>query len=76
MKLLLLVLIVTLLPVQVTPVKKCWSKLGRCRTTCKQSEVFYILCQTEFKCCVESKNVPVKPELPNTDGSLTSSSAV
>ncbi|XP_012521241.1 PREDICTED: beta-defensin 121-like [Propithecus coquereli] len=76
MKLLLLVLTVTLLLAQVTPVMKCWGKSGRCRTTCKQSEVFYILCKTEFKCCVEPKNVRVKPELPNTDGSLRSSSAV
>ncbi|KAL2763869.1 beta-defensin 121 isoform 2, partial [Daubentonia madagascariensis] len=61
---------------KVQEVMKCWGKLGRCRTTCKESEVFYILCKTEFKCCVEPKNVPVKPEFSNTDGSLGSSSTV
>ncbi|EFB14913.1 hypothetical protein PANDA_006787, partial [Ailuropoda melanoleuca] len=39
---------------------RCWGKLGRCRTTCEQSEVFHILCTDEAKCCVNPKHVPVK----------------
>ncbi|XP_037353351.1 beta-defensin 121-like [Talpa occidentalis] len=60
MKLLLLILTVTLLLTQVTPVKKCWSKLGKCRTNCEDNEVFYILCSNESKCCINPKHVPVK----------------
>ncbi|PNJ57311.1 DEFB121 isoform 2 [Pongo abelii] len=76
MKLLLLFLTVTLLLAQVTPVMKCWGKSGRCRTTCKESEVYYILCKTEAKCCVDPKYVPVKPKLTDTNTSLESTSAV
>ncbi|KAI5770194.1 DEFB121-like protein [Gulo gulo luscus] len=60
MKLILLVLTVTLLLVWVTQAMYCWGKLGRCRTTCEQNEVFHILCTDEAKCCVNPKHVPVK----------------
>nr|XP_008993837.2 beta-defensin 121 isoform X2 [Callithrix jacchus] len=77
MKLLLLVFTVTLLLAQVTPVMKCWGKSGRCRTMCKESEVYYLLCNTKAKCCVDPKYVPVEPpKLPNTNTSLESISAV
>ncbi|XP_023984044.1 beta-defensin 121 [Physeter macrocephalus] len=59
MKFLLLILTVTLLLVQVTPAMKCWGKLGRCRTTCEQNEVFYTFCRNEVMCCVNPKYVPV-----------------
>ncbi|XP_077012903.1 beta-defensin 121 [Tamandua tetradactyla] len=72
MKLLLLVWTVSLLLAQVTPVKKCWAKSGRCRETCKDNEVFHILCKTEAKCCVRPKHVPFKTESSNTAGSLES----
>nr|XP_005604601.1 beta-defensin 121 [Equus caballus]XP_008527522.1 PREDICTED: beta-defensin 121 [Equus przewalskii]XP_014700509.1 beta-defensin 121 [Equus asinus] len=57
---LLLVLTVTLLLARVTPATKCWGKLGNCRTTCEENEIFHILCGTEAKCCVNPKYVPVK----------------
>ncbi|XP_003941049.1 beta-defensin 121 isoform X2 [Saimiri boliviensis] len=61
---------------EVKEVMKCWGKSGRCRAMCKESEVYYILCNTEAKCCVDPKYVPVKPELANTNASLESASAV
>ncbi|XP_014652293.1 PREDICTED: beta-defensin 121 [Ceratotherium simum simum] len=73
---LLLVLTVTLLLAQVTPATKCWSKLGRCRKTCEESEVFYILCRTEAKCCVNPKYVPVETGFSNETGKLGLNSAV
>ncbi|XP_008701617.1 beta-defensin 121 [Ursus americanus] len=60
MKLMLLVLAVILLLVRVTQAMRCWGKLGRCRTTCEQNEVFHILCTDEAKCCVNPKHIPVK----------------
>ncbi|XP_053429356.1 beta-defensin 121-like [Nycticebus coucang] len=75
MKLLLLVLTITLLLAQVTPVMKCWRKLGRCRTTCKGKEEFYILCKNQSKCCVDPKYVPMKLDFSNK-GSLGFTSAV
>ncbi|XP_023405652.1 beta-defensin 121 [Loxodonta africana] len=66
MKLLLLVLTVSLVLAQVTSVMKCWRKQGRCRTTCKNGEVFHILCNVETKCCVEQKYVPFRLEASNT----------
>nr|XP_051701108.1 beta-defensin 121-like isoform X2 [Oryctolagus cuniculus] len=42
-------------------VMKCWGTSGRCRATCKESEIFHILCKSEEKCCVNPKYVPVKP---------------
>ncbi|XP_006154771.1 beta-defensin 121 [Tupaia chinensis] len=65
MKFLLLVLIITLLLARVTPVMKCWGKSGRCRSTCKEGEVFHILCKAGIKCCVDPKYVPVKPGSSN-----------
>ncbi|XP_039093608.1 beta-defensin 121 [Hyaena hyaena] len=70
MKLILLVLTVTLFLVQVTQAMYCWSKLGRCRTACKDSEAFHILCRDETKCCVNPKHVPVKTRPLNATGSL------
>ncbi|XP_033041904.1 beta-defensin 121 isoform X2 [Trachypithecus francoisi] len=61
---------------EVKEVTKCWGKSGRCRTTCKKSEVYYILCKTEAKCCVDPKYVPVKSKLTDTNTSLESASAV
>nr|XP_017197195.2 beta-defensin 121-like isoform X1 [Oryctolagus cuniculus] len=61
MKLLLLVLPLALFLGQVSPVMKCWGTSGRCRATCKESEIFHILCKSEEKCCVNPKYVPVKP---------------
>ncbi|XP_010639183.1 beta-defensin 121 [Fukomys damarensis] len=75
MKLLLLVLAVTMYLSQTISVKKCWGTSGRCRTTCKKSEVFYILCKTAHKCCVKPKHVP-KLGSSNMDGRRGSSSAV
>ncbi|XP_040837186.1 beta-defensin 121 [Ochotona curzoniae] len=57
MKFLLLVLTVALLLAQVSPVMKCWGRTGRCRETCKDSEVFHILCKSDIKCCVNPKYV-------------------
>ncbi|KAM5305504.1 beta-defensin 121 [Glossophaga mutica] len=68
MKLILLVLTVTLPLVQVTKVKKCWGKLGTCRIMCNESEVFYILCNAEAKCCVDPKYVPVDTKPSNSTG--------
>lgn len=39
---------------------KCWSALGRCRTTCQESEVFHILCRDATMCCVHPKYIPIK----------------
>ncbi|XP_053056091.1 beta-defensin 121 isoform X2 [Acinonyx jubatus] len=50
--------------------RHCWKKLGRCRTTCKDSEVFYLLCNDETKCCVNPKHVPVKTRSLPPTGSL------
>uniref|UniRef100_A0A8C0X6R3 Beta-defensin n=1 Tax=Castor canadensis TaxID=51338 RepID=A0A8C0X6R3_CASCN len=58
MKLLLLLLTVILVLDQVTKATKCWGTSGRCKTTCKETEVFYILCKTGDKCCVNPKYVP------------------
>ncbi|XP_024415014.1 beta-defensin 121 [Desmodus rotundus] len=69
MKLILLVLTVILPLVQVAKGKKCWSKLGTCRVICKESEVFYILCNAEAKCCVDPKHVPVNTKPSNSTGS-------
>ncbi|XP_047626290.1 beta-defensin 121 [Phacochoerus africanus] len=56
----LLILTVALLLAQLTPAMKCWSALGRCRTTCQESEVFHILCRDATMCCVHPKYIPVK----------------
>ncbi|XP_070342454.1 beta-defensin 121 [Equus asinus] len=45
---------------EVKEATKCWGKLGNCRTTCEENEIFHILCGTEAKCCVNPKYVPVK----------------
>uniref|UniRef100_A0A5F9CDZ9 Beta-defensin n=1 Tax=Oryctolagus cuniculus TaxID=9986 RepID=A0A5F9CDZ9_RABIT len=50
-----------LLPSLLLSVMKCWGTSGRCRATCKESEIFHILCKSEEKCCVNPKYVPVKP---------------
>ncbi|XP_062944846.1 beta-defensin 121 [Cynocephalus volans] len=76
MKLLFLILTVTVFLAQATRVMKCWNRSGRCRTTCKENEVFYILCDTHTKCCVNPKYVPVKPESSNINEILGSNSAV
>uniref|UniRef100_A0A8C9KCK8 Beta-defensin n=2 Tax=Panthera tigris TaxID=9694 RepID=A0A8C9KCK8_PANTA len=73
MKRILLVLTVSLLLAQVTQARHCWKKLGRCRTTCKDSEVFYLLCNDETKCCVNPKRVPVKTRSLKPTGSLETS---
>uniref|UniRef100_A0A673US48 Beta-defensin n=1 Tax=Suricata suricatta TaxID=37032 RepID=A0A673US48_SURSU len=73
MKLILLILMVTLLLVKVTQAMYCWNKLGKCQTTCKDSEVFYILCRDETKCCVNPKHVPVKTRSLNATGRLETS---
>ncbi|XP_016056043.1 PREDICTED: beta-defensin 121 [Miniopterus natalensis] len=57
MKLILLVLTVILPLAQVHKAMKCWKKLGMCRITCEENEVFYILCSAEAKCCVNPKFV-------------------
>ncbi|XP_019604027.1 beta-defensin 121 [Rhinolophus sinicus] len=76
MKLILLFLTVTLPLAQVIPVTKCWGKLGKCRIMCEESEVFYILCNAEAKCCVHPKYVPVDTGSSNSTGSLREPSAV
>ncbi|XP_054430133.1 beta-defensin 121 [Pteronotus mesoamericanus] len=70
MKLVLLALTVTLPLAQVAKVKKCWGQLGSCRIMCKESEVFYILCNAETKCCVNPKHVPVNTKPSNSTESL------
>ncbi|XP_047392490.1 beta-defensin 121 [Sciurus carolinensis] len=65
MQLLFLFLTVMVLLAQGTRVTKCWNTRGRCRMTCKEKEVFYILCKYEGKCCVEPKYVHFKPKAPN-----------
>ncbi|XP_037667070.1 beta-defensin 121 [Choloepus didactylus] len=72
MKLLLLVWTVSLLLAQVTPDKKCWAKSGRCRETCKDNEVFHILCKAVTKCCVQPKYVPFNIASSDTAGSQKS----
>ncbi|XP_005385049.1 PREDICTED: beta-defensin 121 [Chinchilla lanigera] len=71
----LLVLAVTLYLAETISVKKCWGTSGRCRTTCKEREVFYTLCKSEDKCCVNPKHVP-KLGSSNVDGRWGSFSAV
>ncbi|KAG5201764.1 beta-defensin 121 [Ovis aries] len=56
----LLILTVTLLLAQVTPAMKCWNKLGRCRETCEQNEVFHIMCKNEGMCCISPKHLPAR----------------
>ncbi|XP_069863094.1 beta-defensin 121-like [Dipodomys merriami] len=60
MKQLLLVLTVTLLLAQANEGTQCWGSSGKCRQTCKETEVFYILCQDGNKCCVNPKYVPAQ----------------
>uniref|UniRef100_A0A8D1WBL8 Beta-defensin n=1 Tax=Sus scrofa TaxID=9823 RepID=A0A8D1WBL8_PIG len=69
----LLILTLALLLAQLTPAMKCWSALGRCRTTCQESEVFHILCRDATMCCVHPKYIPIKPESSNIAGRLGTS---
>uniref|UniRef100_A0AC11AVB9 Defensin beta 121 n=1 Tax=Ovis aries TaxID=9940 RepID=A0AC11AVB9_SHEEP len=66
----LLILTVTLLLAQVTPAMKCWNKLGRCRETCEQNEVFHIMCKNEGMCCISPKHLPAETESSNIVGRL------
>ncbi|XP_036176848.1 beta-defensin 121 [Myotis myotis] len=69
MKLMLLGLTVILTLAQAAKAMKCWRRLGICRTTCEEGEVFHILCNAEAKCCVSPKHVPVNTKSSNSAGS-------
>ncbi|KAL2761603.1 beta-defensin 135 precursor [Daubentonia madagascariensis] len=71
MRSVLLVLVVLVLLSYVPPVRSgpniyirrafasCWRIKGSCKKRCSKSEIYHILCETTYLCCIDKKHLPI-----------------
>nr|XP_017193182.1 beta-defensin 135 [Oryctolagus cuniculus] len=67
----ILILVVLVLLSYVPPVKSgpniyinrifssCWRLKGTCKLKCTGSELYHIICNTQYLCCISKSNLPI-----------------